>query len=350
MLDNSDSPTLLQRVEKFPSPPPTLNLLSASQAELHHYGLPPRPNSSRQTELFTLWCSFFVPRPNFVDPDLVQIKDNFTVMLRQAPTPASAAVSPVTRYETSPNWCGAYVEANNNKVFVQVSGRWTVPRPSPPLNVVDSHEYACSAWVGLDGQRRYLDSSLPQIGTWHSFLSARSPPVQTYAWVQWWAREVSDNFPYQIQGVPVSVGDPVIAMVRVWETSRALFYLKNLRTNLLTRFGVEAPIAQAAGGGQHRYRISGATAEWILERPRKLNSTDLFPLADFDNIEFVHCHAVEANPTLPGWPAIAGADQVLPGARFIRLFEAAVNRTRFLSMPWRTSDTSVRVTYGGFPI
>jgi hypothetical protein len=87
-------------------------------------------------------------------------------------TISSSSVDPPalgTRYETSPNWSGAYITPKRSRMFTEVHGSWQVPTPSPPVDGKGSPpadgDYRSSAWIGLDGQRRYLNSSLPQIGT-----------------------------------------------------------------------------------------------------------------------------------------------------------------------------------------
>ena len=75
-----------------------------------------------------------------------------------------------TKFETSTNWSGAYVTSNRFKKFVQIWGFWRVPEhlDLPPLGKTVTRPglpYTCSNWIGLDGQRRYFNSSLPQMGT-----------------------------------------------------------------------------------------------------------------------------------------------------------------------------------------
>ena len=69
------------------------------------------------------------------------------------------------RRESSLNWSGAYVTPRNGRQFTEVHGRWEVPAVAVPSGTSGSPEFRSSIWIGLDGQRRYFDSSLPQIGT-----------------------------------------------------------------------------------------------------------------------------------------------------------------------------------------
>jgi hypothetical protein len=345
MEAKKDVPTLLDRIEEFPTPPVNLDLLKATPDELAEYGLSPRPDPEREPELYEVWASLFVPRPLFVAAEVALINEIFRTEPRQTSVPSAVAVSATTRYETSRNWCGAYIEPSDANMVVQVSGRWAVPDPSPPQGA-QPDKYACSTWVGLDGQRLYIDSSLPQIGTWQAVTLAANDsisPPETYVWFQWWARHYPDNRPGQIKGVPVETGDEVVCMVRVWQPSVAVVYVKNVSTNRLAHFRIHAPVLDG-----HRFTISGATAEWIMERPKQLKSNDFFPLADYHHVEILQCSAVEAHPGA-AWTAV-GTEEVLEGARFIRMYDRLSDpwRTAFISMPERRSDSAVRISYGGF--
>jgi len=348
MEDVGEHLTLVDRVEDFDIPPENLDLLTATPEELRPYGVHHSPNSELQPQLYEVWSTFFVPRPIFVPAEITVIPDRFRPV-----TEASVPISvQTTRYETSRNWCGAYIEPNYDRVFIQVSGRWFVPTPSPPPNA-DPQVYACSTWVGLDGQRRYIDSSLPQIGTWQAgtLAAGGARAVETYAWFQWWARNSAGTAPARIWSVPVDPGDEVACMVRVWQSRVAAVYIRNRSTNRLAHFRVSAPTVILPGGHLHQFTISGATAEWIMERPTHLGSDELYHLADYGRADLRQLHAVEADPTVPNWPWVVGTNQVLKGARLIRMYDRLKDptRTAFISMPGKESDTLVRVSYGGFP-
>jgi hypothetical protein len=357
MESAQDEQTLLTRIKVFPIPPKELDLLEATPAELREYGLPPRPSPESEPDLFAVWEEFFVPRPIFVETKVALVLDEFRPQIRET-VAAAAAVSPTTRYETSRNWSGAYIEPNHAKVFVQLSGRWKVPTPAVPAGAEPPPQgsvvYACSTWIGLDGQRRYIDSSLPQVGTWQAVALASDgteASPETYAWFQWWARNYAGNAPGKITSVPVNPGDEVACMVRVWLPSVAVIYFKNLTTNVFSvPFLVSAPIVTLRGGHQHQFTISGATAEWVIERPTRLDNGELYDLADYDHAEIRHCHAAEADPTMPNWPWVVGTNEILKGARFIRMYDFLNDprRTTFTSMPRREDDTAVCVKYGGF--
>ena len=346
MKDELRQLSAFDRIEDFPNPPEDLDLLTATQGQLIFYGIPPRPDPDREHELYSVWSSFFSPRPTFLQEKVKTQSREFRVQTRES-APAAIDVSGATRYESSRNWCGTYIEPNDYKVFVQVSGFWTVPKPAPPPNA-EPGDYTCSAWVGLDGQRRYFDSSLPQIGTWQkvTLLDDGTTEFETFAWFQWWAKDYPNNRPYPIQHFPLSIGDRVGCIVRAWDRSAAYVAILNFNTGLFFRKKIQAPVVRF-----HTPKISGATAEWIMERPAILHHPhQLYPLADYGRMEFSGCYAAEANPALPNWPQVVGTSQKLDGERLIRMYDVLPNpnRTRFISMAQKTSKTSAVVSYGGF--
>ena len=95
--------------------------------------------------------------------------------------------------------------------------------------------------------------------------------------------------------------------------------------------------------------IAGATAEWIVERPKIWNSPNQYYFPDYGQSDFTGCLAVEANQVNIG-SLPAGRGQQLQGARCIRMFDVlpAPMRTAFISMPKKFDNSSTRVTYGGF--
>lgn len=336
------------RIVDFPNPPEELNLLTATPEQLVFYGIPPRPDPDSEVELYRAWLQFFELRPTFVSEEIKTTLDEFRVQTRES-APSAINVSSATRYETSRNWCGAYIAANDYKVFVQVSGEWTVPEPSPPPKAKPG-EYTCSAWVGLDGQRRYFNSSLPQIGTWQkvTLLTDGTKQFETFAWFQWWAKDYENNRPYRINSVPIAIGDKVGCIVRVWERSVAYVAILNFSTRRFFRKKIRAPIVR-----MRRPEISGATAEWIMERPAILKTPDqLYSLADYGQLEFSSCYAAEASPAEPNWPHVVGTGLKLDGERLIRMYDVLPNpnRTQFISMAQKTSETSAVASYGGFHV
>ena len=206
--------------------------------------------------------------------------------------------------------------------------------------------FLCSHWIGLDGQRRYLDSSLPQVGT-AAQLDADAT-TQAWAWVQWWARDAAGNAPIPLP-LPLSPGDRVMAVLTAVDARSVVAVLINLSRTVPIAVAVQVSAPPVEVGGRPAVpKITGATAEWILERPSIPGSARQFDFPDYDTSTFDLCVAVESD----GPQGLAtGLPQDLHGARLIRMMEIeadAPSRVSILSLPHRTGATSLRVDYGGF--
>jgi hypothetical protein len=354
-------PSLLDRLRGFELPnshgpdPQDYNPTMADADTLLRIGLPPRPDKYRHPELHKLWINAFgrtlrfvrftVPRP-FEGPDYRP----FLRRERRGP--------PATRFETSRNWSGAYIEPSAGMMFAQVWGQWTVPTPHPPPGATVPEGYQCSTWIGLDGQRRYRNSSLPQIGT-RQAVTVAADGTQSYmtdAWVQWWDQYDKKSEPVPIHDFPVDHGNIISCVLTVLDEHHVLLNIVNQSTKPPTFTPIKAD-APTPAGSRLPLSISGATAEWIMERPaipepdtpdnscQPYTSDNLYLLPDYGSMDFVGCYAVEA---FEG--DVSPVEQTLKTPRFIRMYEVRPNpqRTAYISMPMRIDDTSFRVAYGDF--
>ena len=245
--------------------------------------------------------------PEDVSEELADYQLNPNVVPTQAPIIT-------TRWETSGNWSGAYIEPRNDTVLSEVSAHWTIPDLSmvPKPNVTHSS----SIWVGLDGQRLYFNSSLPQIGTTQAI--DKNGNIDYHAWYQWWARNQTNPRPHRIKVFSISAGDEIFSHVQTVNATHVIVSIAKL--NPPKQFWSRkrrAPIYLAGPYINDHPKISGATAQWVVERPTKLNTDDLIPLVDYGRVDFRRCWASVAPE--PGAPA-AGY-QTLDGARFIRMHE-----------------------------
>src|SRR4030095_2575914 len=108
-------------------------------------------------------------------PPLVFTQAEFRLFADPVLVSARVLVTAIGQRESSSNWSGAYVTPRTGRRFTEVHGRWEVPAVAVPSGTIGSPEFRSSIWIGLDGQRRYFDSSLPQIGT-AQFLNAPGVP------------------------------------------------------------------------------------------------------------------------------------------------------------------------------
>jgi hypothetical protein len=333
-----------------PLPPKGFDPARATPEELDQYDLPRKP-SETQPALLRAWLRLFEMPLDWVDPDVKPIE----VDLVLPPQSQQLLILP-TRFETSKNWCGASIVPNGGDQFVNIFGEWNVPTPSlPPADEQgppgQKNEYQSATWIGLDGDRRYLNSSLPQVGAAQNFAvdPGKAGVPEFYAWFQWWARcQVKLTFE-TIRGVHIKGGLRVMGLISVINPFEVRVVFRNFAPlNQITRFRRHSPKVRLSTGQIIQPSISGATAEWIMERPtaRKLAATDLDLFPSYSAIRFDHCVAGVARA--PGGPT---SEEVLTGPRYKRMFEIsrdAPSRTRFISMPEPISTTSFKARYGGF--
>jgi Peptidase A4 family len=340
----------LDRTHGFPLPSPPCNDPSQwDPYELMYHGLPLRPVDPG---LLCAWNKVFGRRLCFLKYSGKEMDQSRLPPDADLPTTtAGPLVFSGGHFGTSPNWSGASLDATSGRTFRQIYGQWTVPDISPPADGRDT-EYQCATWIGLDGQRRYKSSTLPQLGTLQK-LSVNRDGVQlvvVQAWTQWWVANDADTKPVEILSFPVKSGDCIAAVLTVLGEHAVLCNLINQSRSppAMVAVHVTAPplrhVHREKGGYTPRYAMAGATAEWVLERPAVIgdpNQLQGFPA--YTETAFTSCLAVEGavSDTAP-------IGRSLATARFIRMYEvrAEPKRVAFISMPTRAGETAVRLTYG----
>jgi hypothetical protein len=231
-------------------------------------------------------------------------------------------------------------------MVVQVAAEWTLPALSVP-GVIDPsvQAYVCSTWVGLDGQRLYLNSSLPQIGVMQSLPGAGPSPLPpAMAFCQWWDRQGVQDPIIALTGLAVSEGDEVIGSVWVNTDTSVICHLRNVTTGELAVIGMDAPVVTLHGGTPIQLTVSGATAEWVLERPSIPGSTEFYPFPQYGKTQFDVWAAVARSAGPPHERLDLGR------SRLIALYDTLLDpaRTAFVSMPYRKGDSVFELRYGGF--
>ena len=146
-------------------------------------------------------------------------------------------------------------------------------------------------------------------------------------WYQWWVR--GQPLFTAIPQVPISLtqGDFVLCLVQASAPSEAIVAM--VKFGSVIEFWSKKIYPAVVTGPQPV--ISGATAEWVVERPTFLGSDQLHLLPQFDPVDFTNCFAAEAQSINPPIPVI----QSLNGARFIQMFErlSGPERISMLSKP-----------------
>ena len=78
-------------------------------------------------------------------------------------------------------------------------------------------------------------------------------------------------------------------------------------------------------------KVSGATAEWIVERPTDVNTFELYELPDYRRVHFTNCFAISAVMPPGGAPG-SGLEQTLDGARLINMYKVERNPSRTVTI------------------
>jgi hypothetical protein len=276
-------------------PPKGFEPLKAKTSDLLHHGLPTEPDQARAPERHAFWSKLVSGPLNFVDPQ-------FDVSGAPEPhriAPPRRRTVAGTRHEKSLNWSGVYIKPSGAGMFTEIHGEWIVPKPSPATSgspKLTPGSYRCVSFIGLDGQRRYRNSSLPQIGTAsHVDVDAKGNATEdTYAWWQWWVPDHRQR-ETRISSVPIKPFDTVMCSLVVISPTIVRVSLKNQTTGYF--FGpinYEAPTPE---GSSTQLKVTGATAEWITERPTAFDAKHtLYELPDYGEVKFSNCHAVSSSP------------------------------------------------------
>jgi hypothetical protein len=310
--------------------------------------LPPRPDPVTTPQIAKAWTRIFGKGvqliPFELDFDLID-KNIYRLQTRRAD------VRSLSSAESSSNWSGGFITSNAYKRLILMMGRWRIPAnltTPPPDELGPPYEpYLCAQWIGLDGQYRYIDSSLPQMGTTSTLQGGM---VVASAWTQWWARDSVNIGPIPL-GIPVAPGDEVACIIGTLGPHDVLCIMVNLTYPLpiATAVKIHAPLEQPPGYAPGTPRVEGATAEWIVERPRYLGKATRYAFPDYHNAEFHDCVAIQSDvPDIYAGKGIMPRD--LQGAQEIRMYEVLPNpaRTRFISMPTKFQETSIYLHHGGF--
>jgi hypothetical protein len=311
--------------QPFTPPREGFNPLTDSESDIEAVGFPPRPDEQSQHELREVWERYFT-RP-------LQLEPARFLRPAYARPPASNSGSQGapfgrTHHESSLNWSGAYITPHGGEMFTQVVASWKVPTVSAP----DGSAYGSSTWIGVDGQRDYFHSSLPQVGT-AQYLNLHGIPGPTYeAWVQWW--------PYCPATLPLSIHaeDEVLAWLYVKSLTEVRFVLVNANTGWYTPWRLCAPSGRKPPQvpENRRFNVSGATAEWIMERPAPCPDPDLMQLPRFTPVTFENCFAVSRDT-----PGLFGTINRLVSPRLIGMYKLDDNPRSAITITRATRPDTV---------
>jgi hypothetical protein len=330
-FDQSGLSRLVDSSTRGSAPPPGFDPMTASQEDLARFGFPSRPDSKRQPAEYAFWAQLF-SQPLDFEPYRWDILPLFTAESR-------AWSAQLPRRQTSLNWSGAYITPRDGTVFRTMWGKWQVPTPALPPGGVASERYSSSTWIGFDGQRRYLRSTLPQFGTAQMIDPATGTP-RLFAWWQWWVRDdAGQAAPIRLPTLDVHAGDLIMCYMKVKKNRRRVYFaIKNATTGQGMQFCQDAPTLE----GLQRIKVSGATAEWVLERPAEPPDPAPLPLANYGTVNFRECGASAINMRTG-----AKVERSLSAARLIDMYvvKRDPDRTAKISIARPLDDTEFLTRY-----
>jgi hypothetical protein len=341
--ERREGESALKRVSPYPIPDENDQNPSKWDAEkIAYYGLPPKPEPRVQPKLSVFWNRTYSQQLKFVE---FEIESAHFLTVPQVASPAAQVVSG-GHFQSSDNWSGAYLDETGERTFRALASAWNVPAISFPPKKTEP-EYQCAQWIGLDGQRRYLESTLPQVGTLQC-LDTATGKLRESAWTQWWVRNDPTTTPVTISGFPAGAGSLIVAWMTVTSHHHVKCNLLNMSKFPPAVACVKMTAPPIAGrplmsnGKPPRYSVTGATAEWILERPAVIGSPNKlqgFPV--YTPVDFDLCLAA-------GIVGTTIFEEDLSTARFIRMYERSFGppRTTYISMPNRDDELGFTATYG----
>ena len=305
-------------------------LLDAGPDELDVIGYPPRPDEQAFPEVFAIWNDVF-SLPLTYEPARFSLPD-------ASYSQANGSAISYTHHQGSRNWSGAYITPRDGLMITDVLAFWAVPTVTAPPGGPVSGTYGSSTWIGLDGQRGYFHSTLPQVGTAQFLNLPATPGSTTQAWVQWWPL-----CPVGL-GMLVVPGDLMFAWLHVVSLTEVQFVLVNVSRLRVTPYTLFAPSIKMPPHVPTpvQAHVSGATAQWIMERPAVCPDPEPFRLPRFPPVEFFGCHALAARA--PGPPE---AEYRLVSPKLIRMYEVRGNprRTVTVSVAARPDPVPGRPAY-----
>jgi hypothetical protein len=188
---------------------------------------------------------------------------------------------------------------------------------------------------------------MPQIGTaqWVTIDgTGQTEPPELYAWWQWWVRDAPQNGHVAVRAVPVAANDQIYAQVQAINDATVSMFIINLSSNRAFPFwfNIVQPTQQLNHGPNPLpAHVEGRTAEWIIERPQRLNSNRLYQLANYSVAVFDECNGNSHSHIL--------TDIDLSRSRLIRMtvWDASPGQVpgKVVSIATRNSNNGIEARY-----
>jgi hypothetical protein len=198
---------------------------------------------------------------------------------------ASASADDEFSVSESSNWAGAVLETTG---VTEVTGTFTIPKPTVPAGGSTRTEFCGAAWVGIDGDT--CQSGLIQTGV---FWCVENGAFSYEAWFEWIPQA---SIAYS--GISVTAGNEIKVTVTKTSTTGGVTTFENVSTGQTVSHTFT---------GQTQGTLCGQNAEWIVEDFTEGSS--LVPFADFGTVTFTGSSAIVGGATVT--PATANADTII---------------------------------------
>lgn len=185
----------------------------------------------------------------------------------------------------SSNWGGAALVTSG---VTEVTGTFTIPKPTVPSGGSTRTEFCGAAWVGIDGDT--CQSGLIQTGV---FWCVENGAFSYEAWY-----EYIPQASIAYTGISVTSGNQIKVTVTKTSSNGGVTTLENVSTG---------QSASHTFTGQTGGTLCGDNAEWIVEDFTEGNS--LVPFANFGTVTFSGASAIVGGTTVT--PASADADTIV---------------------------------------
>lgn len=262
---------------KQEAPPREFDLAAASNRDRIRYGFPAEPNPRTHPRMWAKWQRNLHRPWRRVVPEY-ELGPARTIRPGQLETGAGK----------SSNWSGAVASPPaGGDAFTKVIGSWTVPDAYPPRSTWNGRSYNNGSynalhWIGLDGWTGAGENDVLQVGTGTDVrVTNGAISVSSYCWFEWWYKPLNNG--NARLAFTVSPGDVISAAVVATAANGGTVYIGNV-----TRAEyVSQPITDPSP----TLRLTGNTAEWIIERETLLSNNTDSTLADYGAIFFSDCEA-----------------------------------------------------------
>jgi hypothetical protein len=246
-----------------PAPPDTLDLKTASSADLVKNGLLWRqPAAGDPPGVQAAWNAFLARKWMAADRIVPVMHPQIGITHQHRTTP-----KPVTDTNYNDNaWSGAGTKTGK---WTSIIGTWNVPtvsKPSEPQGTEGG--WNSSSWVGLDGF--FYTNDVLQAGIQQHV--AANGAVNYVAWYEWYAPIVpgSPGYVYQtnIANFPISPGNQISVSVQYVGTTAGSISMGNNTTGKHFSITLAPPPGASFNGG---------SCEWIFEAPDGGEPTSSIP-------------------------------------------------------------------------